>query len=353
MGKVGLVVLAAGASRRLGKPKQLLMFQQKTMLQHVLDQTGAFPFAVKVLVLGAYAKQILEPLNIADFRVKIHEHWRNGIASSLCAGVEQALADCPDLEHLLFLLSDQPFVSSELIESLVNSQLEHGKPITACRYQGQLGVPAIFEKKLFPELLQLRGDRGANRLIQQYGDRVGEFPFEMGGVDVDTAEDYRNVKSRVKHTYASTVYDFAKDILVECPNCAGKALVRVDDPNPRLFEIRGVKCICATCGYNKTLENISKRHDPKQKRGKILIYGTQIDPYFHLPLWLQVEFSGETLWAYNREHLDFLAEHVGAKLRERRGANLSRSIGSRLPRWMTSAGNREAVLQVMEKLKGK
>jgi len=158
---------------------------------------------------------------------------------------------------------------------------------------------------------------------------------------------------RTKHTYAVAIYEFAKNVLVECPKCGGKALVQVADSKPLAPEISYIKVVCSGCGHNKTLENISKRLDPKQKSGNVLIYGAPIDPYFHLPVWLQTEFSGEILWAYNLEHLHFLAEHVGAKLRERGGANRPRSIGSRLPRWMTSASNRESVLQAIEKLKEK
>ncbi len=159
---------------------------------------------------------------------------------------------------------------------------------------------------------------------------------------------------RTKHTYRTAIYDFVKNVLVACPKCAGKALVRADDFGMPKPEINEVKAICAGCGFNKTLENIPKRLDPKQKRGNILIFGAPVDPFFHLPVWLQADFSGEILWAYNLEHLDFLAAHVGAKLRERNGFTFNvKSIGARLPRWMTAAGNREAVLKAIEKLKEK
>jgi hypothetical protein len=162
------------------------------------------------------------------------------------------------------------------------------------------------------------------------------------------------METRTKHTYRTAIYAFAKNVLVVCPNCAGKALVRADDfdtPKPQISE---AKIVCTACGFNKTLENISKRKDDKQKRGNVLIFGAPLDPFFHLPLWLQTEFSGEVLWAYNLAHLDFLAEHVGAKLRERNGFQFNvRSVGARLPRWMTSKNNREAVLKAMEKLREK
>jgi hypothetical protein len=162
------------------------------------------------------------------------------------------------------------------------------------------------------------------------------------------------MEERTKHTYRTNLYAFAKEVLVVCPQCDAKALVRAEGFDSPAPEIREAKVTCAACGFNKTLENLSKKADSKQKRGNILIFGSPVDPFFHLPVWLQADFSGEVLWAYNLEHLDFLAAHVGAKLRERNGFRFQvRSIGARLPRWMTSAANREAVLRAIEKLKEK
>ena len=162
------------------------------------------------------------------------------------------------------------------------------------------------------------------------------------------------MENRTKHTYNTRIYDFAKNMLVVCPNCEGKALVRADDLHTMKHDRMEAKVVCASCGFNKVLENISPRKDEKQKRGNILIYGAPVDPFFHLPVWISAEFSGEILWAYNLEHLDFLAEHVGAKLRERNTLKFNvKSIGARLPRWMTSAQNRDAVLKAIEKLREK
>ncbi len=162
------------------------------------------------------------------------------------------------------------------------------------------------------------------------------------------------METRTKHTYHKTIYDFVKEVLVVCPKCSGKAFVRADDFDTPKYEIIEVRIICSSCGFNKTLESRSKRKDPKQKEGNILIFGSPVDPFFHLPDWLQADFSSEILWAYNLEHIEFLAEHVGAKLRERNGFKFRiRSIGARLPRWMTSASNREAVFKAIEKLQEK
>ncbi|MEQ1744219.1 MAG: TFIIB-type zinc ribbon-containing protein [Saprospiraceae bacterium] len=160
------------------------------------------------------------------------------------------------------------------------------------------------------------------------------------------------VKSRAKHTYRTNLYAFVRDILVVCPCCTGKAVVLTGEFNTMKHERNAVRVICSGCGYNKVLDTISHRQDPKQKQGVILKFGAPIDPFFHLPVWLQADFSGETLWAYNHEHLDFLAQHVGAKLRERNGFAFNvRSIGARVPRWMTAANNREAILKAIEKLR--
>ena len=189
----GVVILAAGSSSRLGAPKQLLLYQNKTLLQHTLDQVRSLSFDSYVLVLGAHAGSIQPTLETGPFEVAVNQNWSEGIASSIRMGVELSLARRPELEHLLVLLCDQPFVSTGLVQELVDKHLRSGKKISACRYQDAVGVPAIFSKAMFPELMQLQGDRGANRLIRQYPDDVAVVPFEQGSIDVDTPEDYRRL----------------------------------------------------------------------------------------------------------------------------------------------------------------
>lgn len=189
----GVVILAAGSSSRLGAPKQLLLYKNKTLLQHTLDQVLPLSFDSYVLMLGAQADSIQPTLEPGPFEVVVNHNWPEGIASSIRTGLERSMALRPDLEHLLVLLCDQPFVSTRLIQELVDTHLRSGKNITACCYQDAVGVPAMFSKAMFPELLQLQGDRGANRLIRQYPDDVAVVPFEQGSIDVDTEEDYRKL----------------------------------------------------------------------------------------------------------------------------------------------------------------
>lgn len=159
---------------------------------------------------------------------------------------------------------------------------------------------------------------------------------------------------RSNQAYQRTTYDFASSVLVSCPKCQKEAVVQAEDffnPKPAFSQI---KVVCPSCGFNKMLSNISKREDLKQKKGNVLIFGAPVDPYFHFPLWLQAEFKGNIFWAYNHAHLSLLEEHIAAFLRERSGFPYKvRSIGARLPRWMTSATNRDGILKIIRLLKNK
>ena len=192
--RIGVVILAAGGSSRLGQPMQLIMFQNKSLLQNIIDQSHeAFDFSSHVLVLGAYASVIKKSINNGNFKVIINEKWQEGIASSIRKGVEDSLEIDPELESILILLSDQPFVTKKLISELIETHQKKGEEITASKYEDTVGVPAIFNKRLFKELCLLEGDRGAKVLIRKYQDNVAAIPFELGSIDVDMPEDYHKL----------------------------------------------------------------------------------------------------------------------------------------------------------------
>jgi hypothetical protein len=144
-----------------------------------------------------------------------------------------------------------------------------------------------------------------------------------------------------------SIYDFMDEILVVCPKCNGCARTfRIDSSNKDWFAPR--RLVCASCGHTK---DWVKRAIARQWQGE------PRDDYFALPLWLQAPCAGETLWAYNRDHLAFIESFVGAKHRERTRDQESgwrnKSLASRVPKWMQSAKNRAAVLQAITKLKEK
>jgi molybdenum cofactor cytidylyltransferase len=188
--QTGVVILAAGASWRMGQPKQLLPYQGQPLLQHTLDVVANLPISTSVVVLGASADSICEAITPRTTKVLLHPDWTLGMASSLVAGLQDVLLRCPDIVHLMVLLSDQPFISQPFLEDLLDIHFREQPLITASQYGDTIGVPALFSREVFPELLALEGDRGANKLIKQYSERCVVVPFELGGIDVDTPFDY-------------------------------------------------------------------------------------------------------------------------------------------------------------------
>lgn len=190
---LGVVILGAGSSSRMGQPKQLLEYQKKTLLQNTIDTTRHLNFSSKVVVLGANADQILHSINAEGFRIKINSEWQEGISSSIRMGVSQSLSDHPSIEHILFLLTDQPFVSDQLLHKLMKMHLEGNKSITGSKYNNIVGVPAIFARPIFPQLIEMSGDMGARYIINKYPHDVAAVDFDMGYFDIDTKEDYRKL----------------------------------------------------------------------------------------------------------------------------------------------------------------
>lgn len=156
------------------------------------------------------------------------------------------------------------------------------------------------------------------------------------------------------------LYDFLKhDILVICPQCEKKAIVKTADftfGNPD--NEQNIKLVCVFCGHSQRLSekpiSACKSGQNNAKISREYIFGAAIDPFFHLPLWLSVPFEENILWAYNQQHLSFLSQHIAAKLRERKGEKMSnKSLESRLPKWMTAKKNRESVLKKTEELQAR
>jgi hypothetical protein len=167
------------------------------------------------------------------------------------------------------------------------------------------------------------------------------------------------MESRTKDSYQKFLFEFIKlDILVCCPACSKKAIVKSGDFEFGNSEEGDLKVICLHCGFNKKLTDKSDS-DINAANGKSggrrhYVIGAAVDPFFGLPLWLKTDFEKYTLWAYNFEHLEFLYHHIGAKLRERNGQALfNSSLGSRLPGWMTLKKHRAALLKKIEALKDK
>ncbi|WP_340102909.1 nucleotidyltransferase family protein [Rhodohalobacter sp. 8-1] len=186
---MGAVILAAGSSSRLGHPKQLVEYRGKSLLQHTIDCVDDFGFNPSLVVLGAKKDEILPSINRHSSSVFINHDWSEGIASSIRYGLEKSLELNPLMKQILYLLSDQPYVSSAIIRSIIDNHVTGSQLITACTYKDNIGVPAIFDKSLFPELMTLKGDTGAKKIMMQHHKNVQTIPFDNGAFDVDTKDD--------------------------------------------------------------------------------------------------------------------------------------------------------------------
>jgi Zn ribbon nucleic-acid-binding protein len=168
------------------------------------------------------------------------------------------------------------------------------------------------------------------------------------------------MQARTKDTYKKDIYDFLeREVLVVCPKCHKKASIKTGKFSVAIFSEETLKLVCSNCGYNKKLsekQNVSHNSstDMNASTGRSFTIGNGKDPFFDCELWLTKQCADNNLWAYNYEHLDFLHNHVQATLRERNDdIPKNRSLGSRLPKWITSQKNRDSILKCIEDLKKK
>jgi CTP:molybdopterin cytidylyltransferase MocA len=187
---VAAVILAAGGSRRLGQPKQLLTFRGETLLNgaiRIASEAGASPV---VAVLGAEFDRIRGSIESRSVLAIRNDRWRQGMGSSILAGM-RALAVCvPDVQGVLLMSCDQPRLTVDHLRALIAAFASNPEPvIAASTYAGVQGVPALFPRSTFDELRGLSGDKGARSIIENRSCPVVAVEFDGGEVDIDAPGD--------------------------------------------------------------------------------------------------------------------------------------------------------------------
>ncbi len=190
---IATIILAAGGSSRLGQPKQLIQSNGETLVRRMAQQALALRAGPVVVVLGANQDRIMKELTGLAITTVVNPTWAEGMASSLRTGL-RAL-DTESTEAFLVVLTDQPYVTADLLQQLIDTRQSTGRGIIASRYaepDGILGVPALFDNHYRREFLNLTGDTGARKLIQQYASDSTGIHFPLAGIDLDTPADLRH-----------------------------------------------------------------------------------------------------------------------------------------------------------------
>lgn len=188
---VQLAILAAGRSSRLGRPKQLIEWDEQTLLHRVTQTVLRIQYAETsvCLITGAYAEPVAAAVADLPVTVLFNPDWSEGMAASVRLATTYAIEQQADA--LLFVLTDQPHLDTPLLQEILNLYNGDANCIVVSDYESDWGVPMLFGSAYFPELLTLTGDRGAKPLANRYADQLKKVAFPLGSVDIDTEEDWK------------------------------------------------------------------------------------------------------------------------------------------------------------------
>jgi len=190
---IAILLLAAGSSSRLGHPKQLVQINGKSLLQKITETALASGCSPVVVVLGAYLEKIKPVIQQLPVHILENKNWVNGMGTTISCGMNFLLNKYPKIEAVIITVCDQYYLSEKNIIDLIELYKKTDKNIIASGYGVTIGVPALFSKPLFPELLILKGHEGAKKIIQQNLDNMEFVEFSKGAFDLDTEEDLKKL----------------------------------------------------------------------------------------------------------------------------------------------------------------
>jgi molybdenum cofactor cytidylyltransferase len=189
--QIAAIILAAGASTRMGTPKQLLPWRGRSLLRSITETAIAANCYPIIVVLGAYSMQIQPEVHDLPVQVVDNPAWQIGMGSSISSGIQALLRQDIVIDATILLLCDQPFVSVHTIQQMRSIYETTHQPIVASTYNKTIGVPALFHTKFFPELADLHQSEGAKVVIQRHLSSVAKFDFPQGALDIDSPQEYQ------------------------------------------------------------------------------------------------------------------------------------------------------------------
>jgi molybdenum cofactor cytidylyltransferase len=177
----------------LGRPKQLLVFQGESLVRRAVAAATEVSNAGVVVVAGDTCALIEAELRGSSARVVENPQWSRGLGTSIRCGLRGLMKAAPELDAVVVLACDQPFVGAHTIAALVAEQERSGKAIVASKYANTAGIPALFDRSCFEALLALPDDSGAKALIESRHRDVAQIEFEQGAIDIDTPADFERL----------------------------------------------------------------------------------------------------------------------------------------------------------------
>ncbi len=192
---IGGVLLAAGMSSRFGGDKQLAVFKSKTLLRRAAEALANADAGLSVVVLGPRADRHRQQVAGLPLNVVVNDEATTGMSGSLIAGLTYLQTHASGrLYAVLVMVCDQPYCTAEHLRALIDSWRRSGKAIAASRYDGVLGVPALFDRSMFERLRSLDGQRGAAHLIRERESQIAVVDFPGGAADIDTQADLQRLE---------------------------------------------------------------------------------------------------------------------------------------------------------------
>ena len=195
MSKTGIIILAAGSSSRMGELKQMMMYKNKTFLQHIIGEAKNANLEPVICVTGYKSDLITKSISGTGVSIVYNAQWPEGMGSGISAGIKQLLSS--DVDSVILAVSDQPHVSADLFGTMKALKDQTGKGIVASSYAGTLGTPVLFGRNYFEYLKLLSGNQGAKNIVKLNMPDVCPIEFEKGRIDIDTKEDYEHLISEI------------------------------------------------------------------------------------------------------------------------------------------------------------
>jgi molybdenum cofactor cytidylyltransferase len=187
------IILAAGSSSRLGQSKQLLKFKGRTLLRYCAEVATQSICTKVVVVLGSQSELHARELHTLPVEIITNHDWEKGVGNSLRFGVNYVVDNHSNATGILVLLCDQPAISAEHINHLINKFSFSQSKIIASVYRDTIGVPALFDISYVDQLRSISDSHGAKAIIQENRKDVDKISFPGGEIDVDTKEDYNKI----------------------------------------------------------------------------------------------------------------------------------------------------------------